>query len=405
MPRPKPGYRKHSSGQARVSLNGKDYLLGTWGTKESRQKYNRLMAEWYASHQSKSFGVPTEEITILEVLAAYMKYCKKYYGDGPTSELQRIKPAAAAVRSLYGSEPASSFGPLQYKATREHIARTGNRSRQYVNRLCEKVKRLFRWAAAESLLPASIADSIGMVEPLKEGRTNLRETEEVQPVDEKVVMATLEHLPRIVADMVKFQLATGCRPGEVCSIQPGMVDRSGDVWQVRLHEHKNAWRGKDRTIYVGKEAQEILLPYLLRSKDVYCFSPKDSEKARRNALHETRITPLSCGNRPGTNRKRKPLRTAGYCYTTVSYGRAIQRACDKAFPPPESIKKKDAIKAWQTEHRWSPNQLRHTFATTTSRDHGLEVVSILLGHAKMDTTQIYAQADKAKAIEVTRLMG
>ncbi len=37
-----PSYRKHSSGQARVSLNGRDYLLGTYGTKESKQKYNRL---------------------------------------------------------------------------------------------------------------------------------------------------------------------------------------------------------------------------------------------------------------------------------------------------------------------------------------------------------------------------
>ncbi len=400
-----PSYRKHSSGQARVSLNGRDYLLGTYGTKESKHKYNRLVAEWLASNQSKSFGVPVEELLIVELLAAYTKYAKKYYGDGPESEYHRIKPAVAAMRSLYGTEPAASYGPLQYKATREHIARTGDRSRQYVNRLCDKIKRLFKWAAAESLLPASIAEALSMVDPLKEGRTNLRETEEVQPVDEAVVVATLEHLPRIVADMVRFQLGTGCRPGEVCSIQPGMVDRSGDVWQVRLHEHKNAWRGKDRTIYVGKEAQEILLPYLLRSKDVFCFSPKDSERARRNALHETRITPLSCGNKPGSNRKRKPERTAGYCYTTASYGRAIQRGCDKAFPPPATMKKKDAIKEWETEHRWSPNQLRHTFATTTSRDHGLEVASILLGHAKMDTTQIYAQADKAKAIEAARMMG
>ncbi len=298
-----PSYRKHSSGQGRVSLNGRDYLLGTYGSKESKQKYNRLVAEWLASNQSKSFGVPVEE-------------------------------------------------------TREHIARTGDRSRQYVNRLCEKIKRMFKWAAAESLLPSSLAEALSMVEPLKEGRTNLWETEDVEPVDEAVVNATLEHLPRIVADIVRFQLATGCRPGEVCSIQPGMVDRSTDVWQVRLHDHKNAWRGKDRTIYVGKKAQEILLPYLLRSKDVYCFSPKDSEKARRNAISETRITPMACGNSPGTNRASKPKRTAGYCYTTASYGRAILRACDKAFPPPSTIKKKDEIKEWQSNHRWSPNQLR-----------------------------------------------
>ena len=400
-----PSYRKHASGQARVSLNGRDYLLGTYGTKESKQKYNRLVAEWLASNQSKSFGVPVAELLIVEVLSAYMKYAKQYYGDGPESEFHRIKPAVAALRSLYGTEPASSYGPLQYKATREHIARTGDRSRQYVNRLCEKIKRLFKWAAAESLLPSSIHEAISMVDPLKEGRTNLRETEDVQPVDEEVVNATLEHLPRIVADMVRFQLATGSRPGEVCSIQPGMVDRSSDVWQIRLHEHKNAWRGKERVIYVGKKAQEILLPYLLRSKDVYCFSPKDSEKARRNALSETRITPLACGNVPGSNRTSKPKRTAGYCYTTGTYGKAILRACDKAFPPPSTMKKKDEIKEWQSNHRWSPNRLRHSFATTTTKEHDIVVASILMGHAKADVTQIYAQQDRDKAIAARRAMG
>lgn len=408
-----PSYRKHvsksASGKitvrARVTIAGKDYLLGDCGSKESKQKYNRLLAEWLASNQSKTFGMPESELLMVELLSAYVSSMKKYYGAGPESEFHRIRPAMAAMRTLYGSEPAASFGPMQFKAVREHIARTGDRSRKYVNKLCDKIKRMFKWAASESLLPASIAESLSMVDSLKEGRTNLRETEEVQPVDESVVVATLDHLPKIVADMVRFQLATGCRPGEVCAIQPGMVDRSTDVWQVRLHQHKNAWRGQERIIYVGKKAQEILLPYLLRSKDVFCFSPKDSEKARRNALHETRITPMSCGNSPGTNRASKPKRTAGYCYTTQSYGKAIMRACDKAFPPSETIQRTDDIKAWQKLHRWSPNQLRHAFATKTTRDHDLVTTSILMGHAKADVTQIYAQQDREKAIAVTRAMG
>lgn len=104
-----PGYRMHSSGQARVSLSGGDYLLGAHGSKESKQKYNRLVAEWLASNQSKSSGVPVEELLIVELLAAYTKYAKKYYGDGPESEYHRIKPAVAAMRSLYGTEPAADL--------------------------------------------------------------------------------------------------------------------------------------------------------------------------------------------------------------------------------------------------------------------------------------------------------
>ena len=407
-----PSYRKHVSKsadgtvtvRARVTLSGKDFLLGEYGSKQSRQKYNRLLAEWLVSNQSTTFGVPAKDLLMVELLTAYLKSMKKYYGDGPESEFRRIKPAVSAMRSLYGSEPAHAFGPMQFKAVREHIALTGDRSRQYVNKLCDKIKRMFRWAASESLVPSSIAESLSMVDSLKEGRTDLREAEEIEPVEVEVVDGTLFHLPSIVADMVRFQLATGCRPGQVCSIKPEMVDRSSDVWTIKLKEHKNKWRGKTRTIYVRREAQDILLPYLLRANDAFCFSPKDSEKARRLALNEARTTPESCGNSPGTNRKSKPKRTAGDRYTTGSYGKAILRACDKAYPLPDKLSGEET-KAWIDRHRWSPNQLRHTFATVMSREHGIVVTSILLGHSKVDTTQIYAQEDREKAIAVTRAMG
>jgi hypothetical protein len=36
-------------------------------------------------------------------------------------------------------------------------------------------------------------------------------------------------LSRVVADLVRFQRLTGCRPGEVCSLTPSMVDRYNPV--------------------------------------------------------------------------------------------------------------------------------------------------------------------------------
>lgn len=95
---------------------------------------------------------------------------------------------------------------------------------------------------------------------------------------------------------------------------------------------------------------------------MYCFRPCDSEEKRRAAAHAERKTPLSCGNRPGSNRARKVKRPAGERYTPDSYRRAIQRACDKAFPAPEAVEGED-LAAWRAKHRWSPNQLRHSCAT------------------------------------------
>jgi integrase len=44
-------------------------------------------------------------------------------------------------------------------------------------------------------------------------------------------LATIEHLPDVVADMVQLQRLTGARPGEICDIRPGDINRKGDVWE------------------------------------------------------------------------------------------------------------------------------------------------------------------------------
>ncbi|MCA9134676.1 MAG: hypothetical protein KDA45_16020, partial [Planctomycetales bacterium] len=52
-----PAYLRHSSGQARVILNGKAFYLGKHGSKVSRQRYDALIAEWLSSKRSKTFGL------------------------------------------------------------------------------------------------------------------------------------------------------------------------------------------------------------------------------------------------------------------------------------------------------------------------------------------------------------
>lgn len=64
-----------------------------------------------------------------------------------------------------------------------------------------------------------------------------------------------------------------------------------------------------------------------------------------------------------------------------------------------------ALKAWRREHRWAPNQLRHAFGTEVRREHGLEASQVLLGHARADVTQVYAERDVAKAVAVANKVG
>ena len=66
-----PSYRKHKqSGQAIVTLSGRDYLLGPYGTEASRQKYDRLIAKWVSSGR-QPLSADDTGLTIGEAIAAH----------------------------------------------------------------------------------------------------------------------------------------------------------------------------------------------------------------------------------------------------------------------------------------------------------------------------------------------
>lgn len=136
-------------------------------------------------------------------------------------------------------------------------------SRTGINAHMKRITRMMKWSAAEGKLPAFVFETLRLIPGLKRGRTEARETKPVQPVPIEDVEETLAHMAAIPADMVRVQLLTGCRPGEVCKLTPAMIDRSGDVWVASLDEHKTAHHGHKRILYFGPKAQEILKTYLL----------------------------------------------------------------------------------------------------------------------------------------------
>jgi integrase len=398
MARPRndvPAYRKHASGQARVTINGRDYLLGPHESKVSKDAYDRLIAEWLSTGRSASFGTTSCEVSVAAILLGYTRFAKEYFGLGLASEYVRTKPVIEVLSDLYGTTLGIDFGPLEFKAVREHLlnatdalGKPKNLSRSYINTQMKRVRRIFRWAASEAMIPASIYQNLASVDPLKRGRCNAPETIPVKPVSDHDIQATLAHLGPVVSDMIRLQSLVGCRPGEVCRIKPSMVDRSGEVWEIHFDAHKTAYRGKKRTVYVGPKAQVILGPYLGRNPTEYCFSPKESERIRKQKKSESRKTPMSCGNKPGSNLSTNPKKAPGDCYTTLSYGKAIKTACKRAKIDP-----------------WAPNQIRHSVATNVRKNFGLDAAAKILGHSDVGVTQVYAEQDREKAIEVAKAMG
>lgn len=264
------------------------------------------------------------------------------------------------------------------------------------------------------MVPAATYQALTVVPGLLRGRTEARETAPVWPVDDSVVDATLPYLPAVVADMVRLQRLTGMRPAEVCIVRPCDLDRSGDVWLYRPASHKTEHHGRERIVPIGPKSQAVLLRYLARGAEAYCFRPCESEAKRRAGAHVERKTPLSSGNRPGSNRRPRPQRSPGDRYASATYRRAISRACDKAFPHPtlagvSVTELTDAqiaiLRRWQSEQRWAPNRLRHTAATEVRRIGGLEAAQVILGHSSAAVSQIYAERDIAKGIDVARMIG
>lgn len=399
-----PKYRLHrASGQAIVALNTKVHYLGPWKSKASRIEYDRLVGEWLAAGRC----LPSElnDTTINELCEAYVRFAEVYYRKNgkPTRTIERIRVAVKYLRQIYGETLVADFGPLGLQALQGHFV-SQKKGRKYVNYLTAEVKRLFKWGVSREFVPAMVFHGVTTVTGLRKGRTEAHETEPVKPVSNEVVDATLPFLPPVVADMVRLHRLTGCRPGEICQLRPIDVDRSGEVWAYRPETHKTEHHGRERVVFIGPQAQEILKPYLLRAADAHCFVPAESEQKRRDLQHAARKTPLCCGNVPGSNRVRRRKRRPADCYDNCSYAHAVRTACDaadrKAHKDLPDVPAKERLVP-----RWSPNQLRHSVATAVRKQFGLEAVQVVLGHASADITQIYAERDQTLAAEVMKKIG
>lgn len=365
--------------------------LGPAGSPEAKAEFARICAEM-AANQGR---LPLDGHADLTVLEAVTEWLARQPGQTDVRTSARRKRAAQGVLDLYGPKPLADFGPLALKAVRKVWEGEGL-SRRYVNHLTNSVRSWIRWCVGEQLLDRSYALVLDEVDGLRRGWTEAREPERIRPVARWLVEATLPHLPPVVADMVRLQLWTGMRPGEVCVLAPADLTRPWKtvdgvlMWLYALTEHKTGWRGHLRWVPIGPKAQELLLPYIDgRPPDAYCFSPAESRERWLEGRRAARKTALSCGNRPGSRAARRqgpPQKLPGSRYTTHSYGQTIGRACERAG----------------LEH-WSPNQLRHLVGTDVETSHGREDARCVLGHKNPTVTAVYAEQVERAAKVIARL--
>ena len=387
MPRQKnaiPSYLLHKrSGQARVRINGRDYLLGSYGSEESRIRYGELIAKFASrapldplaasSNRGTFRGTDSDDPgpSIAELVVAFLEHAKTHYvkNGEPTSEQHCLRAAMRPLRELYGLTPAKDFGPLALKAVRAKMVESGL-ARNTVNSNIGKIRRLIRFAVANEMVSVDVLQRLEAVSPLLAGRTEARDLPPRHAVDQADIDAVKRHVRPLVKDLIDLQLLSGARSGELLALTTSMIDRSAAVWRSQLTDHKCQHKGKARTLLFGPKAQLILPKYLSADPDKRLFS-----------------------------------------MTRCAYCRAVTRGCEVAFGMPDELRNIDKklsesekqklrrqAAEWRAEHCWSPHWMRHTFATRIREQHGIENVQSLLGHSDAEMSRHYsAKMDKLAA--------
>ena len=260
-----------------------------------------------------------------------------------------------------GKLPPDQFGPRALKAVRAAMVNSGRLSRKSVNQNVGRIRRMFKWAASEELVGVNVYSALQTVAGLSRGRTEAPDHPPRQPVDWDTVSKSLPFLSAPLQAVVLVQWHTGARGGELLQARPCDIDRSGEIWRYTVPRHKGSWRGKNRVILLGREAQAVLAP-LLRTKrpEEFIFSPRDS-------------------------RDQAGVRES---YDSNTYVRQVARAAQRAGVA-----------------HWSPHMLRHAYATRVRGVAGIEQCRILLGHASAVTSEIYAKADEESVMGIVATLG
>ncbi len=393
---PVPSYLSHNqSGQARAvwtdahGQRRQKLLPGPFNSEESKSAYARLVAELAVSPTA---GLkPVNGVTINEVLLAYLRHAERYYlkPDGsPGSELANVKCALRPVREMYGATPAAGFGPLALRAVRQRMVEAGL-CRTEINRRVERIRRMVKWAVAEELVPSSNLESLRALPGLRRGRSEARESDPVKPVPEEVLNATLPHLPPHVRAIVALLHCTGMRPGEACAMRLADIDRTAETWVYRPVHHKTAHHGCDRAIPLGPKARAILPDHLQGrtfAPHEALVSPIRQREERFAAMRANRKSKVTPSER--CRKKANPVRLPRERYTPEAIAHAVGKASKVA----------------NVAH-WHPYQLRHAFASKVRKVHGLEAAQVLLGHARADVTQVYAERNEELATRVAAQVG
>lgn len=413
MPRKKsahaPSMRLHKpSGQAVVTIDGKDFYLGRYDAPDSKRKYDRMIAEWYLrGRQGPQAAAPGS--TIAQLIAGYLEH-RASEGIGPSHQKQ-IRIVMRILNEHYGDICITDFGPMQLKALRQKMTQMKCRnfgregaltlSRNYVNGMVVLIKDLFRWGAEVEIVPQGVYGALLTVKPFGMGKGG-REGAKVKPADISDIDAVLELATPIMRGILELQLLTGARIGEICQLRAIDIDTRGRVWKFTPEHHKTEKKGFSRVVLIGPRGQEIVKRFLKPDLHAYLFTPAEGHRNRvfvqeRNGKPFLQQRHYSGTSRCTSGNFRERYYADAICSQLVSLVKradALAHARNPKAPPEVPLVR-----------RWHTHQLRHLRATYLRSKYGIDVAQVVLGHANLATTEEYAETDTDAAEEAIFAVG
>lgn len=437
----RPDHRCRPDGRGIVTLAGKDYYTGVYGTPDAESKYLRLLAE-YTARGGVAPGAGPEVATVIELVGAFWSWAKARYAASGAH--RNFKVPLRTLNELYGATPIADFTVMSLIAVRQQFVdrrctmgkNVGDPvSLHVINRMTGVVKKVFRWGKNRGMVPASVTFALSELEALVPGETGAPVLPPVVSADEALVDATLSFLPEVVRAMVELQRLTGMRASEVCVMRTIDIDMSDpECWFYTPMKHKGLWRGKPRVVAIAgrstptgaaddsgrRTAQDILRPWLKPDLTDFLFTVarlNEDTRAIRMRTAKGKRRRLDYAREYDRQRRRekglKPKKILPHITGTV-FARTIMEACDAAFPLPARLARLDVshgnrkrperiaawrerigeaawaeVERWREEHRWHSHQLRHGLTTRAERIIGEKAAGELIGHTNAKSTARY----------------
>lgn len=296
-----------------------------------------------------------KNMSINEVFEIYIADRVIHFDNGgePTRHVANIKSALRQVlKELPGAMVSDLDGPTLAEIRDRWIKET-QLARNTINRRVQYAQRMIKWCVERGFVKSEQLVSVMCVELIAPGRRRAQDKPRVQSAPEDAIDPVLEELPDAVRSMMEMIRLTGMRPGEVRLMQlcdlKRMTHDDRPVFKYTPSKHKTAHLGKSRRVFLAGRAFDIAIERISSLAGETLFDPETEGYL---------FSPDGKGQRP---------------YAESSVPQAVRRARLRAVA-----------------EKWTPNQLRHGFATKQRREgEQLELIADLLGHSKTDTTLIY----------------